>query len=89
MKMMKIVTLPAQGGRYEIYRNGEPTGDYRLQPHTAAADIIQRKIDEPDAEFEFRQTIAVRCVATFEDTDDQVLVYKAVEGEVRSFTTEE
>lgn len=69
MKVLRKIKLPAEGGRYEIYRNGVYTGIYRLQPHTADAEILQMKINEPSAEFDYRQVITVTAVGEFEEIE--------------------
>ena len=65
-KYLNNVGIKTEGGRYHVYRNGVDTGIYFTQPHTAAIGLASMQIKEPDATFDYRQTMVSTLVSDFD-----------------------
>ena len=65
-KYLNDLDIRTVGGRYHIFRNGVDTGVWRTQPHTAAITLAKMQIQEPDAKFDFRQTMISTLVSDFD-----------------------
>lgn len=81
MKKLTSVQFEADGGGvFHVFRNGEKLDGYSNREYKAQQRVINLKIAEPDAEFYYKQTLKVDCVAEFEELEEFHVVAQSETG---------